>query len=694
MPSLDQPLSSLPTIKKLFLSRFEKLGIRTVRDLLFHIPSRYEDYAASKPIADALEGEKATFEGVLGNFRTRRTPHRGMILVETTLRDATGEIQLLWFNQKHIAENFASGASVRVSGTPSANRNRLIIKSPTMERSNRRPTHTGRIVPVYPETYGLTSRFIRWQIELLFEKQIAVPDPIPEHILSKLHLPTISSALRMAHFPRNEQEPELARKRLAFDSMFLVQLKSLEIRNTGKSARAIPFQKDTGFLDRTTTMFPFSLTDAQKRTAEEILNDLAKPTPMNRLVNGDVGSGKTAVAAIAARRIADGNFQTALLAPTESLARQHYETFTLFFSETPHTIALLTRSMSFLGKDEVSHETLKNAIRAGLASVVIGTQALLEPTVSFNNLALVVVDEQHRFGVRERSALQEATRITKDGIPETVPHFLTMTATPIPRTLALGVFGALDLSLLDELPKRRAGITTRITTTKQARETVFRFARQEIKKGRQIFVILPLVEESAALSEVKAATTEYEKLKTHVFPDFEMGLLHGRLKSAEKERVMHAFKNSDTKVLVSTSVVEVGIDVPNATVIIIENADRFGLSQLHQFRGRVGRGTEPSYCFLLPGNGASSNERLAILTETMNGFDIAEKDLELRGPGAFFGTRQSGLPDSAMEHLGNTRLIKIARDEAEVLLNDDPSLARHPLLRTALDALIEEVHME
>lgn len=694
MHPLDQPISSLPSIKKPFFSRFEKLGIHTVHDLLFHIPSRYEDYAESKPITEALEGEKATFEGTLGNFRTRRTPHRGMILVETTLRDTTGEIQLLWFNQKHIAESFSAHTVVRVSGTPSASRNRLVIKSPAMERASRRPTHTGRLVPVYPETYGLTSRFIRWQIEMLFEKRIEVPDPMPADILSRLHLPTLSSALRMAHFPRDEREPELARKRLAFDSMFLVQLKSLELRNAGNAAHAIAFSENDEFLHRTADMFSFPLTNAQTRTAEEILSDLAKGVPMNRLVNGDVGSGKTAVAALAARRVADEGFQTALLAPTESLARQHYDTLSRFFEKTPHTIALLTRSMSFLGKDETSRETLKNALRAGLASIVIGTQAILEPTVSFKNLALVIVDEQHRFGVRERSALQEAAHTAKDGLTETVPHFLTMTATPIPRTLALGVFGALDLSILDELPKRRAGITTRIATTKEARETVFRFARQEIKKGRQIFVILPLVEESAALSEVKAATTEYEKLKTHVFPDFEMGLLHGRLKSAEKERVMRAFKNGDTRVLVSTSVVEVGIDVPNATVIIIENADRFGLSQLHQFRGRVGRGTEPSYCFLLPGNGASTNERLAILTETMNGFDIAEKDLELRGPGAFFGTRQSGLPDSAMEHLGNARLIKIARDEAEALLASDPSLSHHPLLRTALNQLTEQVHME
>lgn len=694
MTSLEQPISALTTLKKPFLSRFEKLGIRTVRDLLFHIPSRYEDYAESKPISDALEGEKATFEGILGNFRTIRTPHRGMTLVETTLRDATGEIQLLWFNQKHIAENFASGTSVRISGTPSANRNRLVIKSPAMERSSRRPTHTGRLVPIYPETYGLTSRFIRWQIELLFEKRIEVPDPLPADILSKLHLPTLSSALRMAHFPRNEQEPELARKRLAFDGMFLVQLKSLEIRNRGKSARANSFPKDDSFLDRATTMFPFPLTNAQRRSAQEILNDLEQEIPMNRLINGDVGSGKTAVATLAARRVADGNFQTALLAPTESLARQHYDTLLRFFAETPHTIALLTSSMSFLGKDETSRETLKNAIRAGLASVIIGTQAILEPTVSFKNLALVIVDEQHRFGVRERSALQEAAHTADDGLADTVPHFLTMTATPIPRTLALGVFGALDLSLLDELPKRRAGITTRIATTKEARDTVFRFARQEIKKGRQVFIILPLVEESSALSEVKAATTEYEKLKTHVFPDFDIGLLHGRLKSAEKERVMKAFKEGNTQALVSTSVVEVGIDVPNATVIIIENADRFGLSQLHQFRGRVGRGTEPSYCFLLPGKGASTNERLAILTETMNGFDIAEKDLELRGPGTFFGTRQSGIPDSAMEHLGNARLIKIARDEAEALLEKDPTLSRHPLLQAELDQLTKKVHME
>ncbi|QQS16068.1 MAG: ATP-dependent DNA helicase RecG [Candidatus Moraniibacteriota bacterium] len=693
MLSSQTYLSDIATIKKSFIPKFSALGIRTVQDLLFHIPSRYEDFSHIKSIADAIEGEKATFEGTVGHFQEKKTWKRRMSIFETDLTDDSGTIRLIWFNQKLITGNLPPDTRIRVSGKVARDRDGFAMTSPAFERSSRRPTHTARLVPIYPETYGLTSKFIRWQIEMLFEKKVGIPDPLPESLVEKLHLPTLPRTLRMIHFPKSPEEVEIARKRLAFDDMFLAQLKSLELKSIWKQSSAVSFPKNEKFFTESARCFPFPLTAAQTKAIEEILNDLARDIPMNRLVNGDVGSGKTAVAAVAALRVAQAGFQVALLAPTEVLARQHYETLSKFFAQTSFQIALLTRSSHRLASETVAKETLKNAVKSGLASIVIGTHALIQEDVSFRNLALVIVDEQHRFGVSQRAALQEATRHSKDGMPKTTPHLLTLTATPIPRTLGIALLGNLDISILDEMPKNRLPIVTKIAATRDAKETVFRFARQEIKKGRQVFIILPLVEESATLSEVKAAKTEHEKLSKKVFPEFSVGLLYGKMKPAEKEKTMRDFKEGALHVLVSTSVVEVGVDVPNATVMIIENADRFGLSQLHQFRGRVGRGAHQSYCFLLPGKN-STNDRLDALVESNNGFSLAEKDLEIRGPGAFFGLRQSGIPDIAMSHLGNTRLIKIAQEEASTLLLDDPSLEKHLYLRAALTEMTENVHLE
>ncbi len=687
------PIAELPTIKKTFVQKFATLRIHTVRDLLFHIPSRYEDFSQIKEIAKVLEGEKTTLEGTIAPFREKKTWKRQMTIFETDLTDNSGTIRLVWFNQKLVANNLVPDTRIRVSGKVSSDHDGLVMVSPAFERANRRPTHTARLVPIYPETYGLTSKFIRWQIENLFEKKIGVPDPLPETLTEKLHLPTLPRALRMIHFPTSVDEIEIARKRLAFDDMFLAQLKSLELKSIRKQSAAISFQTDTAFIDRNASIFPFPLTNAQKKTLEEILLDLSQTMPMNRLVNGDVGSGKTAIAALAGLRVVQDGFQVAFLAPTEVLARQHFETFSTLFAQASFQVSLLTRSSQMLATETVAKETLKNAIRSGLASIVSGTHALLQEDVTFKNLALVIIDEQHRFGVSQRAALQEATRHSSDGLLATTPHLLTLTATPIPRTLAITFLGNLDISILDEMPKHRIPTTTKIAATRDAKETVFRFARQEIKRGRQVFIILPLVEESASLSEVKAAKTEHEKLSAKVFPEFSVGLLYGKMKSFDKEKVMRDFKDGKIHVLVSTSVVEVGVDVPNATVMIIENADRFGLSQLHQFRGRVGRGAHPSYCFLLPGKN-SNNDRLDALVESNNGFFLAEKDLEIRGPGAFFGLRQSGIPDIAMSHLGNARLIKISQEEASSLLLADPSLEQHPYLRKALEEMTENVHLE
>nr|MBP6929688.1 ATP-dependent DNA helicase RecG [Candidatus Moranbacteria bacterium] len=440
---------------------------------------------------------------------------------------------------------------------------------------------------------------------------------------------------------------------------------------------------------------PFTLTNAQRKAGYEILRDMERPQPMNRLLNGDVGSGKTIVAGLASFVTAENGCQTAILAPTEVLARQHFESFSTLFQNTGHGVALFTSSYRILDGQSTTRPTLLKAIRAGIPKIIIGTHALLQQDVSFEKLALIVVDEQHRFGVSQRARLQELSFESIDGSQELVPHFLSMTATPIPRTMTLAFFGNLDLSLLDELPKNRKPIITKIGSTERDRQKIYEFIRSEITKGRQVFVIFPLVEESLAITDVKAAVVEHQRLTETVFPHLSIGLLHGRLKAKEKESVMRDFKDKKYDILVATAVVEVGIDVPNASIIMIEEAERFGLAQLHQFRGRVGRGEHQSYCFLLPGKSSGEyNERLKVLEKSGSGFDIAEADLALRGPGAFFGSRQSGLPDIAMENLTNMKLITIARDEAKRILATDPLLKKHPLLQKALRIFEEKIHLE
>ena len=477
--------------------------------------------------------------------------------------------------------------------------------------------------------------------------------------------------------------------------MFFVKLKALQMKALFETAKAESIPTDEAALGHFIGTLPFALTAAQRKASTEILKDMGKARPMNRLLNGDVGSGKTIVAALAAFACAERGLQTALLAPTEVLARQHFENLSQVFAHTEHHVALLTGSYRILDGKTVTRPTFLKALSAGIPKIIVGTHALLQADVAFDHLALIVVDEQHRFGVAQRAKLQEASFGSLDATPASVPHFLTMTATPIPRTLTLAFFGNLDLSLLDELPKNRKPIITEIAATDPEREKIYSFVRSEVARGRQAFVIFPLVEESLAIKEVKAAVAEHKHLAETVFPHLSIGLLHGRMKAKEKEEVMRDFKEKKYDILVATAVVEVGIDVPNASIILIEEAGRFGLAQLHQFRGRVGRAEHQSYCFLLPGKpSGENNERLKVLAKTNSGFAIAEADLSFRGPGAFFGTRQSGMPDIAMENLTNLKLITIAHQEAELILSEDPGLKRHPLLISALQKFEEQIHLE
>lgn len=693
--TFETPLSTISSIKKPTLAKLVRMGIVTVRDLLYHFPFRYEDYSAVLAIDALVPNELCTIEGTVTHIEAGRTFKKKMFLTEVALEDATGKIRLIWFNQRFVSQTLKAGMTIRVSGKVTSDRQGLLMQNPAFERSSRDATHTGRLVPVYPETAGLTSKFFRWQLTNIFQKLTAYPDPVPEDILKKLHLPSLKQALFYIHFPKDATHELLARKRFAFDEMLLVQLKALQVKALFETAKATALSSDAALMKKFLGTLPFTLTNAQLKASSEILQDMGKTRPMNRLLNGDVGSGKTIVAGLAAYASAENGFQTAILAPTEVLARQHFESLTKVFAGTGHDVALFTGSYRILDGQTTTRPTLLKAIRAGIPKIIVGTHALIQDDVAFDNLALIVVDEQHRFGVSQRAKLQELSFNSLDGSQELVPHFLSMTATPIPRTLTLAFFGNLDLSLLDELPKNRKPIITKIAKNAKDREKIYEFIRSEIKKGRQAFVIFPLVEESMALKDVKAAVAEREHLAETIFPHLSIGLLHGKLKAKEKEVVMHDFKEKKYDILVATAVVEVGIDVPNASIMMVEEAERFGLAQLHQFRGRVGRGEHQSCCFLLPGKeSAVDNERLKILEKTNNGFEIAEADLGIRGPGAFFGSRQSGLPDIAMENLNNMRLITIARDEAKNILMTDPLLTQHSLLQKALQIFEEKIHLE
>lgn len=697
MTELSTRLDSLPTIKKTHWYAMKRLGIETIQDLFYHFPNRYEDYATLAPI-DSLEADtKASIEGDVIAVQSERSWRKKILITRAEIKDTTGTLRVIWFNQRFVETVVKTGEHIRLAGKIVRDKQGLIMQSPAFERSERTATHTGRLVPVYPETTGLTSKFLRWQIATLFQKCDHLPDPIPSEILTALHLPTLKTALTYIHFPKSETQVLLAEKRFAFEDMLLLQLKSLSMKELLKGGRAVPItaKKYESLLKNFLTTLPFELTRGQTKALHEILADLEKAHPMNRLLNGDVGSGKTIVALLAILAVRVSGYQSVLLAPTEVLALQHAHTFHKLLHHQGVNIALLTGSRSELNDEPIKKIALIKAIAAGIPDIVIGTHALLEDRVKFHKLALVVVDEQHRFGVAQRARLQELSFLSEDGQVHSVPHFLSMTATPIPRTLSLTLFGNLDLSLLDEMPAHKKPIITRVVATDAARKKVYAFIQEEVAKGRQAFVILPLVETSKTLEEVKAATTEHSRLQNEIFPDLRIGLLHGRQKPQEKEAVMRSFKNKAIDILVSTAVVEVGIDIPNATVMLIEGTERFGLSQLHQFRGRVGRGSEQSYCFLFPSDGKSPDSaRLQALEKHASGFDLAEIDLKLRGPGAFLGHRQSGLPDIAFENLANTRLIALTRQTAEELLQKDPWLTNHPLLKKALQKFEERIHFE
>jgi len=684
--SIDLPITNIKGISSSLASKFKKLGVETVRDLLYFFPHRHLDYSQVKPISQLSGGEEQTI--IANVWQAQVTMLGGRRGTEAIVGDETGNVRVVWFNQPYLAKKLPTNTRMVLSGRVSLFRGRHVFESPEWELvEDGELIHTGRLVPIYHLTQGLRPRQVRKLMKGVIDQWAwQVEDFLPPESKKRCNLLELAQAISQAHYPEDETTKDRARVRLAFDELFLLQLGVLSRkREWQESQPGMSFNTKTPMLDTFIKSLPFELTIAQQKVLQELLADLQKPRPMSRLLQGEVGSGKTVVAAAALLVAIANGYQGAFMAPTEILAEQHFSTICELLSRvSPQedegylcnypgllshtlTVALLIGDIDQLRKRE-----LQQRISDGDIDIIIGTHALIQKEVEFHRLGLAVVDEQHRFGVTQRAVLRQK------GFN---PHVLVMTATPIPRTLALTLYGDLDLSVIDQLPPGRQIVKTKWLKPVQ-RESAYTFIRRQVASGHQAFIICPFVEESEII-QAKAAVAEYQRLSEEVFPDLRLGLLHGRMSATEKDEVMRHFRAGELNILVSTPVVEVGIDVPNATVMMVESADRFGLSQLHQFRGRVGRGTEQSYCmFLAESPSEVGRERLDIIERIQDGFQLAEEDLKLRGPGEFFGTRQSGLPDLRMAKLSDVPLLELARTEAIRLFQIDPSLEKpeHHLL--------------
>ena len=676
---LESPVTMISGIGPAIAEKLERLGVKTIRDLLYLFPRRYDDFSNLRPINRLQYGDEVTIMGTVWKAGEKRV-RGGAAIFQAVISDGSGTIQCTWFTP-YVGSQVKRGAQIVVSGKVTEYNGRLTFSSPEFELLDNELLNTARIVPVYPLTEGLSSRMLRKFTRRTVDYwSPRVSDELPDSVRNSAGLMSLPTAFVQIHFPDSMPAVEAAQRRMAFDELFLLQLGLLRQKQQwrGENGRALQAARDRAMLDAFIQSLPYPLTGAQHRVIDDILGDVGTPHPMSRLVQGDVGSGKTVVAAAAMFLAAQSSAQAAIMAPTEILAEQHYKNLGKLFEPVnahslpqPLQVRLLTGSTP-----QAEREIILAEIADGRANIIVGTHALIQETVSFHDLALAVIDEQHRFGVAQRALLRHKGRN---------PHVLVMTATPIPRTLALTLYGDLDLSVIDEMPPGRQPIETRIVLPTE-RERAYSFVRAQIDKGRQAFIICPLVEESDKI-EAKAAIEEHARLQKHVFPQFKLGLLHGRMKSDDKDAAMRAFASNETQILVSTSVVEVGIDVPNATLIMIEGAERFGLAQLHQFRGRVGRGEHKSYCLLQTDLSAGDiTERLKAVEASTDGFVLAEKDLQLRGPGQFLGTRQSGLPDMHLTNVVDARLIDLARREADKLLASDPELTseNHQLLAQRL----------
>jgi ATP-dependent DNA helicase RecG len=658
----DTPIGQLPLVGPVYIKRLKKLEIKTAENMLLHIPSRYIDFRLISKISRAQLGETVTIKGEVVSIKNIYSK-RGKKMQIAEIKDSTGQIEAIWFNQPFLINILQAGTKVSLAGKIDWFGRKKALISPEYEKVliGRSSVHTGRLIPIYPETAGVSSKWLRGRINDAFSKtKQNIEEYLPNSTLQKLSLSGLVNALEVVHFPKNLEEAQKGRERLSFDELLFIQLKSIYRKLAWQKNRvAHKLGVNRKQITKLIGSLPFNLTSSQKRSIEEILSDLEKDIPMNRLLEGDVGSGKTVVAAITAFVSFLNEKQTVFMAPTQILAEQHFVTLKQIFDPFKLRVALITSA----------------GIKSdpGRIDIFIGTHALIHRTIDFDNVAMVIIDEQHRFGVEQRTHL-----IKKSRNKTYAPHVLTMTATPIPRTIALTFYGDIDLSTLDELPAGRQPTKTWVVPP-QKRESAYEWIDEQIKKDKiQAFIICPLIEESEkeTMQQVRAATTEYENLRK-IFPDLKIGLLHGKQSAKLKNKVLNDFKKRKSNILVSTPVVEVGIDVPNATIMIIEAAERFGLAQLHQLRGRIGRGKKKSYCLLFTENKTQkASARLSALQKTLSGFELAELDLKLRGPGEVFGTKQHGFAELKIASWQDKKLIKKARNIADEAIKNPKKFSK------------------
>jgi ATP-dependent DNA helicase RecG len=678
MINLSSKISDLSRVGKVGAKLLKKLGLENIQDLLFYLPFRYDDFSLISKIADLQVGQTTNVRGEIQLIQNKRSFKRKINITEALISDETDSLKVIWFNQPFLAKNLKPGDLVSLAGRISESQGQLTMISPQYEKVYGADlVHTQGLIPNYHLTEGLTQKQLRYFIKQIIVLADKVPEWLPRDIIKKIGLIDLAAALQKIHFPKNKEDVEPARRRLAFSELFLRQLKSQMIKKEISERQAISIKFQEAATKNFVGDLPFQLTDDQKKAAWEIIQDLGKARPMSRLLEGDVGSGKTVVAAMAMFNVAKNNKRSALMAPTEILAEQHFNSLSSLFKNSGFKIGLLTGTKKIKDVNDFD--------------IIIGTHAIIQKNVNIENLALAIVDEQHRFGVNQRQQIIDFNK--RD---DSVPHFLSLTATPIPRSLALAIYGDLDLSIIKALPKNRKPIITKLVKEAE-RKKAYNFISEQIKSGRQIFVICPLIDESDNL-ETKSVKAEYKRLAEDVFPEFKVGLLHGKMKTADKDAAMKSFLNKEIDILVSTSVIEVGIDVPNASVILIEGAERFGLAQLHQFRGRVGRSEHQSYCLLFPSkeenNSDKTMDRLGALEKYNDGFMLAKIDLKMRGAGEIYGDTQSGFPELQIASLFDYELIKKSAEEAAAIIKIDSDLKKHPLLREKLGEWEMKIHLE
>ncbi|MEI6042032.1 MAG: ATP-dependent DNA helicase RecG [bacterium] len=721
---IDYPISSVIRVTPDQVPHLKKLNLFTVGDILRHFPTRYGGTSEAQYIKDLMVGQSATIYGRIGKLKTGKSFKSKMAMAEGVVTDNTGNIKVIWLHQPYIAKLIQEGSLVKVTGKVTKRGETNGMMNPEIESVGTLPDQIGRNLfagsetpiehfsPVYPETKGVTSKWIYHTLQRIFKNPLfeSIEDPVPADILKKYNLPALKTSLVWIHTPQKESDAQVARKRFAFEEVFYIQIKNQQVRAMAEKEKAYIIEPSKETLGEFTSRFPFALTTSQQKSIKDILNDFKKGTPMSRLLEGDVGSGKTAVAATTAYGVVTtrpkgkdsktqnfGNLQVAYMAPTEILAKQHFESFIQYFKHMPISIGFIsgTGCRKFPSKvnqggwTDISRSQLLKWVEGGEIAILIGTHALIQKTVKFKDLAYVIIDEQHRFGTAQRQKLARKHDV--------VPHLLSMTATPIPRTLALTLYGDLDLSLIDQMPTGRKPIITEIITEPK-RDATYEKIKKELAEGRQVYVICPRIEEADPDKEqalnVKSVVEEAKRLKQKIFQEWNIDILHSKMKPKEKDAVMQSFERKEIDILVATSVVEVGVNVPNATIILIEGAERFGLSQLHQLRGRVIRSNHQAYCYVLSDSKSDKTvERLKALNTAKNGFELSEMDLKLRGTGELYGGKQWGVNDIGMEAIKNIKMVEAARAEAQKLVKEDSTLSKYPILKKTIDSK-REIHFE